>query len=149
VPPTLVRPVWRTLERGRQNPRKGYGRMSRACTGQCCDVEPMRRVSSVATGPVRPSPPLRHHPEHYSTIPDAMGAQDDKTSPRPPLCNLQPSVSPTLELTHARRPKEKFPRCNPRSRSWTDTRLAVAPCQEKNLPGRPSTPWHCTPYRHT
>jgi hypothetical protein len=50
----------------------------------------------------RPSPLLCHHPGHYSTIPGAVGARDDKTSPRPLLCDLQPSVSLTLELTYER-----------------------------------------------
>jgi hypothetical protein len=107
------------------------------------------RVFSVTIGPVWPSPPLRHHPEHYSTIPGAVGAQDDKASPRPPLCDLQPSVSPTLELTHARRPKEKLPCRYPRSRSWTGTGFAATPHQKQDSPRQPSTLWHCTPYCHT
>jgi hypothetical protein len=53
--------------------------MSRTRTGRRRDVGPVRHVFSVTIGPVRPSPPLRHHPEHYSTIPDAVGTQDDKT----------------------------------------------------------------------
>jgi hypothetical protein len=52
---------------------------------------------------MRPSPPLHHHPEHCSTIPGAVGAQNDKTSPYPLLRVLQPSLSPTLELTYGRR----------------------------------------------
>jgi hypothetical protein len=88
------------------------------------------RVFSVTIGPVRPSPPLCHHPDHCSTIPGAVGAQDDKASPRLPLCDLQPSVSPTLELTHARRPKEKLPCRYPRSRSWTGTGFAATPPPE-------------------
>jgi hypothetical protein len=149
MPPTLVRPERRTLEKGRQNPRKGYDRLSRARTGRRRDVGPVRRVSSVVIGLVRPSPPLRHHPDHCSAIPGAVGAQDDKTSPRPPLCDLQPSVSPTLELTHARRPTEKLPRCYPRSHSWMGTGLAMTLRQKQDSPGRPSTLWHCTSYRHT
>jgi hypothetical protein len=62
VPPTLVRPTRCTLKRGRWSPRKGYGRLSRARPGRCRDVEPVRRVSSVTIGPVRPSPPPRRHP---------------------------------------------------------------------------------------
>jgi hypothetical protein len=111
--PTLVLPASRTLKRGWQNPRKGYERLSRARMGRRRDVGPVRHVSSITISPVRPSPPLRHHLEHCSTIPGAVGAQDDKTSPYPLLCNLQPFVSPTLELTHARRPKEKLPRRYP------------------------------------
>jgi hypothetical protein len=118
VPPTSVRPACRTLERGRRNPQKGYECLSRARTGRRRDVGPVRRVSSVTIGPMRPSPPLHHHPKHCSTIPDAVGTQDDKTSPRPPLCDLQPFVSSTLELTHARRPNKKLPGRYPRSRPW-------------------------------
>jgi hypothetical protein len=145
----LVRPARRTLERGRQNPRKGYECLSHARTRRCCDVEPLRRVFSVTIGPVRPSLMLRRHPEHCSTIPGAVGTKDDKTSPRPPLCDLRPSVSPTLELTYARRPNEKLSRCNPRSRPWTGTGLAATLRQKQDSPGRPSPLWHCTPYSHT
>jgi hypothetical protein len=99
---TLVRPARRTLERGRQNPRKGCRCLTHARTSRRRDVGPVRRVSSIAIFPVRPSSPLRRHPEHYSAIPGTMGAQDDRTSPRPPLRDLQSSVSPILEMTHAR-----------------------------------------------
>jgi hypothetical protein len=105
--------VRHTLERGRQNPRKGYERLSHARTGRHRDVGLVRRVSSFTISPVQPSPSLCHHLEHYSTIPGAVETEDDKTSPRPLLCDLQPSVSPTLELTHARQPNEKLPRRYP------------------------------------
>jgi hypothetical protein len=110
VPPTLVRPARRALERRRWNPQKGYGHLYRA---RRRDVELVRRVSSITVSPVRPSPLPRHHPGHCSTIPGAVGVQDDKMSPRPPLCDRRPSISPTLEMTHARRPEERLPHCLP------------------------------------
>jgi hypothetical protein len=97
VPPTLVRSTLRTLERGRQNPRKGDERLFHACPGPRRDVGPVRRVSSVTICPARPSPPSRRHPGHCSAIPDAVGARGDKTPPRPRLCPLRPPVSCTLE----------------------------------------------------
>jgi hypothetical protein len=130
-------------------PSKGYERLSRTRTRRRYDMGPVRHVPSIAIGPVRPSPPLRHHLEHCSTIPGVVGSQDDKTSPRLLSCDLQPSVSPTLELTHTQRPKEKLPRRYPRSRPWTSTGLAVTLCRKQDSPGRPSTLWHCTPYGHT
>jgi hypothetical protein len=93
VLPTLVRATRRTLERGRRNPRKGDGRLLRARPGRRRDVALVRRVSSVAIGPVRPFLPSRCHPGHCSTIPDAVGLQGDKTPPRRLLCALRPRVS--------------------------------------------------------
>jgi hypothetical protein len=90
------------LKRGWRNPRKRYRCLPRTRAGQHRDIRPVERGSSVTSGPVRPSPPLCHHPGHCSTIPDTVAARDDKTSPRPLLCDLQPSVSPTLELTYGR-----------------------------------------------
>jgi hypothetical protein len=148
VPPTLVRPARRTLERGQWNPRTGYSRLSHARTGRRRDVEPVRRVSSIAIGLMQPSPTPRHHPGHCSTIPGAVGVQDNKTSPRPPLCDRRPSVSSTLELTHERRPEEKVPYHHPHNRSWTDTGLVPTLCQKQDSPRRLSPLWHCTPYRH-
>jgi hypothetical protein len=126
VSSTLVRPTRRTLERGWWNPRIGYSRLSHARTGRRRDVEPVRRVSSVAIGPVQPSPTPRHHPGHCSTIPGVVGVQDDKTSPRPLLCDRRPSVSSTLELTHERRQ---------RRRSHTTT-LITAPGRIQDLQRR-------------
>jgi hypothetical protein len=73
------------FERGRRNPRKGYGLLPRARTGRHRDVGLVERVSSANSGPVRPSPPLCRHPEYCNTIPVVVGARDDKTSPSPPL----------------------------------------------------------------
>jgi hypothetical protein len=113
------------LERGRWNPRKGYIRLPRARARRRRDIRPMERVSSVTFGPVRPSPPLCHHPRHCSVIPGTVGAQDNETPPHPSLCILQPSVSPTLELTYVRRPNKKLLHHHLRSRPWTGTGLAT------------------------
>jgi hypothetical protein len=76
--------------------------MFRAHPGQRRDVGLVRRVSSVTIGPMRPSPPPRRHPGHYSAIPDAVGVRGDKTPPRLLLCTLQPPVSCTLESAYGR-----------------------------------------------
>ena len=149
APPTLVRPTRRTLERGRRNPRKGDGRLLRACPGPRHDVGPVRRVTSVTVGPARPSPPSRRHPGHCSAIPDAVGVRGDKTPPRPRLCPLRPPVSHTLESAYGRRPHGKLLRRHPRNRSWTDTGHATTLRQKQDSPGRPSTPLHCPPCHHT
>jgi hypothetical protein len=105
------------LERGRQNPRKRYGCLPRARAGQRRDVEPLERVSFVTSGPVWPFPPLCYHPGHCSAIPRDMGARDDKTPPRPPLCVHWPSVSRTLESAYGRRPNGKLPHDHPEAAS--------------------------------
>jgi hypothetical protein len=61
VPPTLVRPTRCALKRGRRNPRRGDGRLFHACPGLCRDVRPAGPVTSIAIGPVRPSPPPQRH----------------------------------------------------------------------------------------
>jgi hypothetical protein len=81
------------LERGRRNPRKSYGRLPCARSGQCCDIRPVERVSSVTFGTVRPSPPLCCHPGHCNAVPGAVGAQDDEKSPCPLLCSSSLSSS--------------------------------------------------------
>jgi hypothetical protein len=71
VPPTPVRPTRRTLERGRRSPRMEDGRLLHALTGLRRDAGPTGPVTSVAIGPMRPSPSsptpsraLHHHPQH-------------------------------------------------------------------------------------
>jgi hypothetical protein len=134
---------------GRWNPRKGYGGLPRARAGRRRDVGPVERVSSISSGLARPSPPLCSHLGHRSVIPSAVGAQDDKTPPSPPMYVLRPSVSYTLESAYGRRLKWKAPTPLPSNRSWTGTGLTATPRQKQDSPGRPSTPWHCAPYRHT
>jgi hypothetical protein len=121
------------LERGRWDPRKGYDHLPRARSGRCRDIRPAECVSSVTSGPVWPSPPLCHHPRRCSVIPGTVGARDDGTPPHPPMCILQPSVSPTLELTYGRRPNKKLLHHHPRSRFWTGTGLATTPARSEIL----------------
>jgi hypothetical protein len=149
VPPSLVRPVCRTLERGRRNPRRGDGRLFRARPGPHRDVGLVRWVSSIAISPVQPSPPSQCHPGHCSAIPNAVGVRGDRTPSRPLLCPVRPPVSCTLESAHGRRLNERLLRRHPRSRSWTDTGHAMTSCEKQDSPGRPSTPRHCTPCHHT
>jgi hypothetical protein len=73
------------LKRGRWNPRKAYSHLLRTRLGRRRDVRLARRVSSVTSGPVRPSPPLCHHLGHCSIIPGTVEARDDGTPPHPPL----------------------------------------------------------------
>jgi hypothetical protein len=127
---TLCRPLLyglhaAPLERGRQTPRKGYRRLPHARGGRRCDVELVERVPSANFFPVWPCPPLYNHPEHCSTILDAMRAHDDKTPPHLLLCDLWTSVSLALKLMYERRPDKRFPRHHPRIRSWAGTGLAM------------------------
>jgi hypothetical protein len=149
VPPTLVRPTRHTLEGGRRSPRRRDGCLFRARPGPHHDVGPVKRVSSVAIGPVRPSPPSRRHPGHYSAIPDVVGARGDTTLPHPLLCPVRPPVSCTLKSAHEQQPNGRLLRRHSRSRSWTDIGHAMTPHQREDSPGRPSTPQHCAPYHHT
>jgi hypothetical protein len=149
VLPTTVRLTRRALERGWRSPRRGDRRLLHARAGLRRDVRLAGPVTSVVVGPVQPSPPSQHHPGHCIAIPYAVGVRSDKTPPRRLLCALRPPVSRTLELMYGRRPNEKPLRRHPRSRSWTDTRGAMTSRRKRDSSGRPSTPRHCTPYRHT
>jgi hypothetical protein len=127
MPPTPVQTARRILERGRRNPRKGCGHLSHAHTGQHRDVKTSRvrlpyhiRPCAAIPAAVSPSRALQHHPQ-------CCGTQDDKTSPRPLLCPLRPSLSCALELVYRRRPNRKLSHSHPRSRSWEGTGLATTP----------------------
>jgi hypothetical protein len=117
VPPTPVRPTRRTLERGRRSPRREDERRLHARTGLRRDVGLAGPVTSVAIGPVRPSPrsptpsrALHHHPQH-------CGGQGDKTPPRRLLCAPRPPVSRTLEPMYGQRPNGRPLQHHPRSGS--------------------------------
>jgi hypothetical protein len=118
-------------------------------TGLHRDVRPAGTVFSVTISPVRPSPPLRHHVGHCDDIPDAVGAREDGTSPRPLLCLVRPPVDGTLEPAHGRWPGSQPLRHHPRNRPCMGTGLATTPHQERDSPGRSSTPWHFLPCLHT
>jgi hypothetical protein len=108
--------------------------------GQRRDVGPAGPVTSVAIGPVQPSPLSRHHPGHCITIPHCggTGRQDAAT---PAAVRHAASRQPhPLEPMYGQRPNRRPLQRHPRSRSWTDTGHAMTPRQIQNLPGRPSTP---------
>jgi hypothetical protein len=52
MPPTPVRPVHRTVEKGRRNPRGDDAQLLRARTGRRCDVRMVGAVTFVAISPV-------------------------------------------------------------------------------------------------
>jgi hypothetical protein len=140
------RPRKRTAE-----PSKGDGRLFHACPGlrHDVDVRPAGPVTSVAVGPVRPSPPSQHHLEHCITTLDVVRVRDDKTPPHQLLCALRPPVSRTLESAYGRRLHKRLQHCHPRSHSWADTGHATTLRRKTDSPGRPSTPLYCAPCRHT
>jgi hypothetical protein len=148
VPPTTVWPTRRTLEKGRRSPRREDERLLHARTGLRRDVRTVGAVTSVAIGPVWPSPPSRRHPGHCITIPDAVEACGDKTPQRRLLCLVRPHVNSTLESSRGRPSNKRALRRHPRSRSWTRTGRAMTPRQKQDSPGQPSTPWRCTPCLH-
>jgi hypothetical protein len=116
VPPTPVRPAHRTLEKGRQNPRRDDARLLRARTGRRRDVRTVGAVNSVAIGPVRPSPPPRRHPGHCITIPDVVEVCGDGIPPRQPLCLVRPHVNGTLKSSRGR-PSNEQPLLRPPRRA--------------------------------
>jgi hypothetical protein len=149
VPPTPVRPAHHALERGRQNPRREDARLLHARTRRRRDVMTVGAVTSIAIGPVRPSPPSRRHPGHCITIPDAVEACGDRTPPRLPLCLVRPHVNDALESSRGRPLNGQPLRRHPRSCSWTRTGHAMTPRKKQDSSGRPSTPWNYTPCLHT
>jgi hypothetical protein len=60
-----------------------------------------------------------------------------------------PPVDGTLEPARGRRPDNQPLHHHPRSRSCTGPGRAMTPQQERDSPGRSSTPWHCSPRLHT
>jgi hypothetical protein len=114
------------LKRGRQNPRKRYEHQPYTRAGRRRDVGPVDRGSSDTFGSVRPSSPLYHHLGHGSTIPSAVGNQDDETSLRPLLCILRP---PSAELSSQRTEGD-------RTGSPHTTTLEAAPVQIQDSPRR-------------
>jgi hypothetical protein len=91
VLPTFVRPMRRTLEGGRRNPRKGDGRPLRARLGRRRDAGPVRRVSSVTISPMQPSSPSRRHPraqQHHPRRYGSVGQQVAATPAAVPLTTV-------------------------------------------------------------
>jgi hypothetical protein len=146
---TPVRPMRHTLERGRRSPRREDRRLRHARTGQRRDVRPAGPVTSVAIGPVRPSPPsptpsraLHHHPQHCG----GTGRQDAATpaAVRPAAFRL-PHPRAYVQAT-----TERATPTSPPSKSFLDGyRARHDTPQTQDSPGRPSTPWHCAPCLYT
>jgi hypothetical protein len=108
VPPTPVRSAHRTLEEGRQVPRREDARLLHTRTGLRRDVRPVGAVTSVAVGPLRQSRPLHRHPRRCGN----MRRQDTAT----PV-----TVPPTT-------PRQQHPRVL--------TRVALYAATLKAAPGR-------------
>jgi hypothetical protein len=87
----------------------GDGRLLHARTGLRRDVRPARPVTSVAIGPVRPSPPSQHHPGHCITTSNTVGGRGDKTPPHRLLCAQWPPISRTLEANVRTTTKREAP----------------------------------------
>jgi hypothetical protein len=138
VPPTPIRPAHRTLEKGRQNPQRDDAQLLYARTGRRRDVRPVGVVTSVAIGPVRPSPSPRRRPGHCITIPDtvehaATGHRHASHCASYGLPQMAPSSQPagggltsalyttTLEAVPVR--AQDAPRCPARSGIRQDNRL--------------------------
>jgi hypothetical protein len=149
VPPTPAWSVRRTLERGQWNPRKGYGHLSGAHAGQHRDVKPVERVSP-------------HHLRPCVAIPDAV--QPSQALQRHPRCcgNLGRQDIATLAAVHLTTFCQSHPRVSVRTKTKREapTQAPSKPLlgwyrsrhdarREQDSSGRPSTPWRCTPYRHT
>jgi hypothetical protein len=101
---------------------------------------PVGAVTSVAIGPVRPSPPSRRHLGHCITIPDAVEACGERTPPRWLLCLVRPHVNGTLESSRGWPSNRRPLRRHPRSRSWTCAGHTMTPRHKQDSPGQPSTP---------
>jgi hypothetical protein len=97
VPPTPVRPAHYTLEKGRRNPRRDDARLLCARTGRCRDIKLVGAVTSVAIGPVQPSPHRNAIPATASPYPTLwnMRRQDSATPATVPCtasCQRHPQV---------------------------------------------------------
>jgi hypothetical protein len=117
--------------------------------GQRRDVGPAGPVTSVAIGPVRPSPPsptpsraLHHYPQHCW----GTGRQDAAT---PAVVRPVAPRQPHPRAYYGRRPNRRPLQRHPRSRSRTDTGHAMTPRQMQDSSGRSSTPQRCTPFLYT
>jgi hypothetical protein len=133
------------LEKGQQCPRKVYSHQLGAHPGRRRDVRQAERVSTVTSGPARPSPALCRHPRHCRAIPNTVGACIDGTPPRRPLCSSSPP--PTTRPSNRRTDDDQTrapvgppskPPLNKHSNQH-DTRKG------QDLPGQPSNHKNCTP----
>jgi hypothetical protein len=128
VPPAPVRPARRALERGRRNPRKGYGHLPHTNAGRRRDVRPANASP--------PSPlAMFGHPRRCATIPSPVRPS---RAPREPgetrRCHARgcaphglPSAVPSSQRTG-----------DDRTRSSHITALEAAPGREQDTPQRPT-----------
>jgi hypothetical protein len=100
VPPTLVRPAHRTLEKGWRNPRREDARLLRARTGQRRDVRPVGAVASVAISFVRPSRPPYHHTRRCGSM-QRWDTATPATVPCTASCQWHPRVLTLTALERA------------------------------------------------
>jgi hypothetical protein len=101
VPPTPVPPP-------RRPSRKRYNHRPCAHLGWCHDVRPAKRVSSVTSGPVRPSPSLCRHPGRCNVVPSTVETQINETSSHRPLCGLRSSISRALHPSYGWQTNKSF-----------------------------------------
>jgi hypothetical protein len=81
--------------------------------------------------------------------PGTAGTYRDKTSPQWPLYHVRASRQRHPQIGPPRRPVNQLLRRSPRSHSCTHTGRTTTPQRERDLPGRPSVPPCCSPYRYT
>jgi hypothetical protein len=128
VPPTRVPlPHFAPLERGQWHPRKAYDHQPSANPGQRRDARMMEHISSVTSGPVRPSPPRCCHPGYCRAVANVVGTQADGTSPHLLLCKFRSHVNQTLELVYGWRSDENS----------SATANETTPGQSQESPRRP------------
>jgi hypothetical protein len=145
MPPTPVRLTRRALEGGPAAPSNVFSVLT-----QDHAVTSGRRDRS--------SPSLSalcDHPRHCCTTPDTVATsrrcwgargQDIATTatvPRTGPRQRHPRISPL------RRPVNQPLHRRPRSHSCTSTGRTTTPQRERDSPGRPLAPLHCSPYLHT
>jgi hypothetical protein len=145
VPPTLVRLTRRTLEGGPAAPSNIFYVLIQG-----------HAVTSGRRDRSSPSlSALCGHPRHCRTTPDTVATpqrcwdvrgQDIATTatvPRTGPRQRHPRTGPPRWLVN--QPLHR----RPRSRPCTSTGRTTMPQQERDSPGRPSAPQHCSPYLYT
>jgi hypothetical protein len=149
VSPTFVRLTRRALEGGRRNPRRGTNTFSMS-TQDYTATSGRRERSSPSLSALCGH--LRHcniTPGTATTSPTLLERVRTGRRHARRCASYPPPVDGTLEPAHGRRPDIQPLRHHPRSRPCTGTGLATASQQERDSPGQPSTPWHCTTCLYT
>jgi hypothetical protein len=146
VPPTPVRLTRRALEGGAGGTLEC---LLRAYAGSRRDVRAAGLVIPIAVNPVRPSPPLQRHAAHCCNNSGTTGAHMSGTPPCPTLYSVRVHRQRHPRIGPLQQPGGQPLHYDPRSCSCTSTERATTPQLEQELPGHPSTPRHCSPYRYT